>query len=246
MFLMVGTAGAIALWFMVRHWLPIAWREPGSAELYLTGVVGALLLLTPIAFAIAKRGGRSRAPLLWFNAHVLCSLLGTVLIVIHSAGFIRRPPALLLLVIAALAVLGTWARLRGSRQMAATFASKPFTFASPEPETREQLRSLIAQKRALLDRLDPKKDEGTFSVTLGHLLRQPRPALAYLALARKEAHLLGVRRAVGLAQSWWRPLHMGIAWIFLLGVLIHVITVTFFAGYVADGQPVTWWHITEW
>jgi uncharacterized protein YhhL (DUF1145 family) len=65
-------------------------------------------------------------------------------------------------------------------------------------------------------------------------------------LAREESRLLGVRRAVGPAQAWWRPLHMLIAWVFILGVLVHVVTVTFFAGYVADGGPVTWWHLTAW
>ena len=32
----------------------------------------------------------------------------------------------------------------------------------------------------------------------------------------------------------------------VLGVLTHVVTVTFFAGYVAGGGPITWWHLTEW
>ena len=39
---------------------------------------------------------------------------------------------------------------------------------------------------------------------------------------------------------------MAIAWIFVLGVLIHVLTVTFFAGYVADGGVITWWHLAQW
>jgi len=25
-----------------------------------------------------------------------------------------------------------------------------------------------------------------------------------------------------------------------------VITVTFFAGYVADGGPINWWHLADW
>ncbi len=28
--------------------------------------------------------------------------------------------------------------------------------------------------------------------------------------------------------------------------VIHVITVTVFAGYVADGRAVYWWRIAEW
>ena len=237
---------AIAAWFALRPWLAPAWREPGSPQLYLSGVAGALLLLVPAAFALAKRGGRSRDPRAWFNAHVGCSLAGAVLIAAHSGGFLRRPPALLLAAIVALAALGVWARLAGARRMAATFASKTHVFAPPDAGTRERLRQLIAEKVVLLEQIDMQANEGTFSVTLPHLLRAPRLALAYRRLAREESRLLGTRGAVGAAQAWWRPLHLALAWIFVLGVVIHVVTVTFFAGYVAGGGPITWWHLTEW
>lgn len=244
--LIAGAVLTIAAWFIVRHWLPQMWRMPGSPALYLSGIAGATLLLVPAAFALAKRGGASRNPVGWFNAHVICASLGAVLIAIHSGGFLRRPPALLLAAIVALAALGVWARVRGARRMAATFASKAPAFNVPDPVTRERLRDLLADKRRLLARLDPTAQEGTFSVTLPHWLRAPRLALAYQHLAREEARLLGTRRAVGLAQGWWRPLHMLLAWLFVLGVLMHVVTVTFFAGYVAGGGPITWWHLAAW
>ena len=237
---------AVALWFMARPWLPAAWREPGSPELYFTGVAGVALLLVPVAFAIAKRGGGSADPRGWFNAHIYCSLAGMVLIAIHSGGFLHRPPALLLLALVALAALGVWARVRGSRRMAATFASKAPAFSVPDAAARERLRRIIAEKRRLLAQLDPQANEGTFSVNLPHFLRKPRLALAYRRLAREESLLLGTRRAVSAQQAWWRPLHMALAWIFVLGVLVHVVTVTFFAGYVAGGGPITWWHLTAW
>jgi hypothetical protein len=244
--LLTVAVAAIAAWFALRSWLAPAWRTPGSPELYLTGVAGVLLLLVPAAFALAKRGGASRNPRAWFNAHVYCSLAGAVLIAAHSGGFLRRPPALLLLALAALAALGVWARLRGASRMAATFASKTLTFRVPDEATRARLRQLIAEKRTVLAKLDASASEGTFSVTLAHLLRAPRLALAYRRLEREEARLLGTRAAVGAAQAWWRPVHMALAWIFVLGVLIHVLTVTFFAGYVAGGGAIHWWHLAAW
>ena len=244
--LTAGAIAAVALWFTLRAWLPEAWRTPGSPQLYLVGVAGAMLLLVPGMFAFVKRSGHSRAPLLWFNLHVSCSLLGAVLIAAHSGGFLRRPPALLLLAIIALAVLGVWARIRGARRMAATFGSKTHAFPPPEPATRARLRALIEEKRRLLAQLDPAAAEGTFSITLAHLAKRPRLALAYLRLAREEARLIGARAAVSRAQAWWRPVHQLLAWVFVLGVLIHVVTVTFFAGYVAGGGPITWWHLAAW
>lgn len=244
--LTVAAVMAIVLWFALRGALPEMWRTPGSPALYFTGVAGVLLLLVPVAFVLAKRGGHSANPVGWFNAHIVCSLAGMVLIAIHSGGFLRRPPALLLLALLALAALGVWARVRGSRRMAATFASKAPAFNVPDAATRERLRALIIEKRRLLAELDPQATEGTFSVNLPHFLSHPRLALAYRKLAREESLLLGSRRAVPAQQAWWRPLHMALAWLFVLGVVIHVVTVTFFAGYVADGGPITWWHLTAW
>lgn len=244
--LTAAAAAAVLWWFAIRGFLPEPWRTPGSPELYLTGVFGVILLLVPAAFVLAKRSGYSANPVGWFNAHILCSLAGMVLIAMHSGGFLRRPPALLLLALVALAVLGVWARVRGSRRMAATFASKAPAFAVPDAGTRERLRALIVEKRRLLAVLDPQAGEGTFSVNLPHFMCSPRLALAYRRLAREESQLLGSRRAVSVEQAWWRPLHMALAWLFVLGVVIHVVTVTFFAGYVADGGPITWWHLTAW
>ena len=241
-----GAVAAIVAWFAVRPLLPEAWRVPGSPELYLTGIAGVALLLVPVAFVLMKRGGRSANPLGWFNAHVACSLAGMVLIAVHSGGFLRRPPALLLLALVALAVLGVWARVRGSRRMAATFSTKAPAFRVPDSATRDRLRQIIAEKRRLLQLLDPQAAEGTFSANLPHFIRHPRLAMAYRRLSREETLLLGTRQAVSAAQAWWRPLHMALAWLFVAGIAVHVITVTFFAGYVADGGPITWWHITAW
>ncbi len=130
--------------------------------------------------------------------------------------------------------------------MAATFGSKVAAFSSPDAATRARLASIIARKRTLLPALAPQANEGSFSVTLPLLLRNPGTALAYRAFEREEARLLGTRRAVPAAQAWWRPLHLAIAWAFLAGVLIHVVTVTFFAGYVADYGPIGWWHLSAW
>lgn len=244
---LAGTAmAAMGAWFSMRPLIPEAWLVPGSPELYLAGIAGVTLLLVPVAFVLAKRGGSSANPVGWFNAHVACSLAGMVLIAIHSGGFLRRPPALLLLALLALAILGIWARVRGSRHMAATFSTKAPAFRVPDHAARERLRQIIVEKRRLLETLDPQATEGTFSVNLPHVVRNPRLALAYRRLAREETMLLGTRQAVPARQAWWRPLHMALAWLFVLGIVIHVITVTFFAGYVADGGPITWWHLRAW
>jgi len=32
----------------------------------------------------------------------------------------------------------------------------------------------------------------------------------------------------------------------VVGIIAHVITTVFFAGYVADGREIYWWHLTDW
>jgi hypothetical protein len=245
--LLAGAAVVLLLYFLVlRPGLSTAWRTPGSTELYVTGVAGGLLLLVSVAFVLAKRTGRGGPAPAWFIAHVVCGTLGTVLVAIHSAGYFRRAPALLLLALLALIVLGVRARVRLSRRMASTFATKQRAFFQTIPIDRAAIARVIESKRALLVHLDGNAREGTFSPTLAHWLRAPGATWRYARLAREESRLIGARNSVGAEQAWWRPLHLALAALFVFGLVVHVITVTFFAGYAAQGGPITWWHVTQW
>jgi hypothetical protein len=245
--LVAGAVAVLVLYFSaIQPALPPAWRTPGSPELYLTGVAGAALLLVSMGFVLAKRTGRGGPAPAWFVAHVVGGTAGAVLVAVHSAGFLRRAPALLFLALVALVVLGVWARTRGAARMAATFSSRRTSFAPADPATRQQFAPIIAAKRALLSELDPSASEATFSPTLSHWIRSPGLTRRYTSLVREENRLMGTRASVGLVQAWWRPLHLAIAYLFVLGLVVHVITVTFFAGYVAGGGPITWWHLKDW
>lgn len=245
--LLVGaTAGAILLYFLIQPRMPAAWRTPGSPELYLMGVSGAALLLMAAGFSVAKRGRSTASPVAWFAAHVNLACVGSLCIAIHSAGNLGRPPALLILALLGLAALGVWARVYGAKRMAATLGTKRPAFGAPDPALQARLRDLIARKQAALATLDPAAREATFSPNLSHWTRHPLLTLGYLRLVREEEDLIGTRRSVGGAQAYWRALHLALAGLFVIGLVIHVITVTFFAGYVADGGEIHWWHLTKW
>jgi hypothetical protein len=247
---LIGMVAAIVLslllYFAVLPLLPQALRTPGSPVLYAVGAFGACLLLVSMAFVLAKRTGRGGSPPAWFYAHVVASSLGTVLVAIHSAGYLRRPPALLFLALAALILLGVWARVWLSRRISGTFGTKHGHFAVRGLDLRARLSDVVARKVALLRVLDPGAAEGTFSPTLAHWLRHPRLSARYARLVRVENRLIGTREMVSLQQAYWRAVHLALAYTFVAGLIIHVITVTFFAGYVADGGPITWWHLAAW
>jgi hypothetical protein len=242
----LGTAAAVILFFALRRFLPSAWSMPGSPELYLTGVLGAVLALTPFAYFVAKRSGYSENPPAWFIAHAVAGCIGVGLLIVHSGLYIRRPPALLLAGGLFLIVQGAWARIYLSHRIAGTFGGKFRAFLSPDPPDKALLAQIIDAKRTLLATLDADKSEATFRPTLAHWLAHPLLAWRYARLARAEMALIGQRRAVSPAQAYWRALHMAVAALFLLGLAIHVVTVTFFAGYVADGGPIHWWHLADW
>lgn len=238
--------GLLCVYFVLLPYLPEIMHQPGGPIVYLFGVAGTLLLLVAAAFVFVKRTGRGGSPVSWFIAHIVCGNIGLVLVAVHTTGKFDRPPALLLLSLLALMALGIWARVLASRTMADTFGTKLAGFAAPDAERLARLRAIIDQKVELLARLDPGAQEATFSVTLSHLVRRPVDAVAYLRLVRLEQRMMGTRSSVGPAQAWWRPIHLLLATAFIIGLLIHIVMVTFFAGYVADGGPVTWWHITAW
>ena len=244
--LVAGTAGLTALFFIVRPVLPAAWSTPGSPELYLIGVLGAALCLTPFAFSIAKRSGRADSPPAWFIAHVVAATLGVALALVHSGLHVGRPPALLLAGGVFLVVQGAWARVRLAHRVAGVFGGRYAAIVGTGGVDKERLRALIDAKTALLTRLDREADEALFSPTLSHWRRHPWLSLRYARLAKAESALVGRRGDVSPILAHWRALHIAVAFLFLAGLAVHVVTVTFFAGYVADGGPIGWWHLTAW
>jgi len=211
-----------------------------------SAIIAALLLLVPVGFTLNKRTGAGGSPTRWFVAHVLATVVGTVLAAIHGAAQLDGPPALLLIAIAALVATGVIARVYLSRNMSATFGTKRAAFRAPDENRSAQLHQLIDRKRKKLQDLDPAAEEATFSLTLRHWLCKPHRALAYHQLQSAESRLIGTRQSVGGAQAWWRPLHVALGYILVAGLLVHIITVTFFAGYVADGREIYWWYLTAW
>ncbi|MDE0330930.1 MAG: hypothetical protein OXL41_03595 [Nitrospinae bacterium] len=245
-YLVFAAAVVLVTFFAFQRELPREWHLPGSPTLYLIGVAGTVLLCVSMVFVVTKRTGAGGSPLGWFSAHVVTATLGGVLVTIHSAGFLRYAPALLLVALLVLVILGVWARVRLSKNMAATFASREESFSPPGSENRERLARLIEEKESLLSRIEPGADEGVFSPRLKHWFSRPGLTLAYARLIGRENKLLGVRSGVSPAQAYWRIVHVVLAYLFILGIVGHVVTVTFFAGYVSGGEEIYWWHLTKW
>ena len=244
--LVAGITGLTTLFFIVRPVLPAAWSIPGSPELYLIGVLGAALCLTPFAFSIAKRSGRADSPPAWFIAHVVAATVGVALLLVHSGLHVRRPPALLLAGGLFLIVQGAWARVWLAHRVAGVFGGRYAAIVGTGGIDKERLRALIDAKTALLTRLDREADEALFSPTLSHWCRHPWLSLRYVRLAKAESALVGRHGDISPVLAHWRTLHIAVAFLFLAGLIVHVVTVTFFAGYVADGGPIGWWHLAAW
>lgn len=237
---------ALAVYLMAKPTLGPLWQRPGTALLQPLAALGALLLLAPFAFSLGKRGGLSEVPNQLFVMHVGASILGIFLVSLHAIARLEGPPLVMLACLALLVVTGVLGRVELVHRIATTFGSKPKPFQAPDPEIKAELRRIIDAKTELLVHLDPAAKEAFFSVTLAHWLRAPLQSAAYARLARREAELMGARKSVHWLQAWWRPLHIALAWVFLAGLLTHAVVVTFFAGYVAEGREIYWWHLAAW
>lgn len=210
-------------------------------------IAGSLLLLTPAAFSIMKRSGASESPPGWFVLHVLASSAGCVLVAAHAAGgSLFSAPGLLLALLLFVVIQGLLARALLAPALATRFAASPASFTRPDPERQAAIARLIAAKQALLGHIDTTADEALFSPTLAHWLRHPLHCHRYQRLAAEESDLVGSRARAGALLTRWRLVHMLAAWLFLASLAVHVVLGTFFAGYVAEGDPVYWWHVTAW
>ena len=157
-----------------------------------------------------------------------------------GGGHLSRPPALLWLAAVGLVALGAYGRLLSGQFVHAQFLSNPFAFLPARPAESVPIGALVAEKQALLARLEPGAHEAVFALAPHHWLRRPLLSARYARLAWREERLVRahVDRARGpheLLQRWWRMLLIVLAFAVLFGLLAHVLTVTFFAGYAAEG-----------
>lgn len=239
-----GAAALAALGLAALFLLPESLARPGSPLLQSLAIAGALLLLASFAAAMRKRlGGPGREGV---SRHVMLACIGFALVATHTTGTVTKMPSTLLVILVLLMALGAWARTEGARRMSATFGTKPAGFRPQDEETRGKLKALIAEKRSLLTGLEPGANEGTFSPGVRHWLRAPLATLAYRRAMARESALVGAREPLSTAQARWRLAHQLLAWAFVIGLLIHVVVVTFFAGYAAEGREIYWWHVTDW
>ncbi len=242
---LAGFVFVVASLIMLRPGAP----APGSPLAQLCGALGALLLLTPLAFVIMKRSGLSNSPPAWFIAHVLATSLGSCLIFIHvAAGNWFTPPGIVLLLLVFLILQGSLLRAVFSRGFSLLFArsSAASGFSAPATLDKDALQRVIDAKIHLLRSLDPSAEEALFSPALKHWLQNPWKSFKYLRLAESEARMVGARASAGIELSWSRRIHMLAALGFYLGLISHLVVVLFFAGYAADGDTIDWWYITDW
>jgi len=222
---------------------------PGSPLAQLCGALGALLLLAPLAFVVMKRSGFADSPPAWFIGHVLATSLGSCLIFIHvAAGNWLTPPGIILLLMAFLVLQGSLLRAFFARGFSLLFARSSIAsgFRAPGNLDKAALQQVIEAKTRLLQTIDPAADEALFSPALKHWLHQPWKSARYLALAEREARMVGARASAGIGLSWSRRIHLLAALGFYLGLISHIVVVLFFAGYAAAGGPIDWWYITAW
>lgn len=241
--------GTVACYVLLPIGRPGGLR-PGEPLSHLLGLVGSLLMLFGLAYPLVKRTRLSFLKLHWNTLHMLFGAAGLACVTLHLAGHFTRPPVLVWLAALGLVVLGAYGRLLSGRFVHAQFASNPFAFLPTRPTEAEPIRAVVRAKQEMLARLQPGASEAVFSLALHHWVRRPLGAARFARLAWREERMVRAhgdrpRGAHHLLQRWWRTLHLTLAALLLIGLLAHVVAVTFFAGYAAEGGEIYWWHLRQ-
>lgn len=228
---------------------PITQHEPGSPAGQWAALLGTIALLTPALFSLMKRSGVSDNPPFWFITHVVCATIGVYFILFHAGGGDwLSPPGIVLFLMLFLVIQGAYLRVAISDRFAHLFARSAVSggFGTAAKFDKAELQALIEQKQRLLKNLDSDAEEALFSPALRHWLTHPRLTLRYQRMVEEEAQMIGARASAGFSLAWSRRIHMIAAALFFIGLVAHVITVLFFAGYAAGGDQINWWYITDW
>jgi len=228
-------------------------QRPGAPVGQWLGVAAAIaMLLTflylPVRRSAALESGKPRYQFI----HTLVGILGLALALAHSRGRLTHPPAFVLLAAIGLMVTGVYGRVVSPKRLGAAFgrAALPYSAIRGGSGRPDAIDALVEMKRAVLARLDPPASEARFVLRTHHWLRRPLLACRYFRLASRERRLIESLPAaavgeVSLAERLWRRVHVWLAWLFVVGLLGHVVTTLFFAGYVADGREIYWWHLRK-
>lgn len=257
------TLGIVALALLVGAVLGIvmipAWTHwdlrPGSPLGQILGIAAGVLLLGTLRYVVIRRSDRpgEDKPSAQ-RLHALAGSVGVALALVHSQATLREWSALVLLAALGLFATGLYGRLVAPGRFSDHFGANalPYlasgaTTSAPSGESRRRLE----HKRRILSTLDPAAREATFVLRLRHWLARPRLAWRYWRLASDErsAHRRLPESAVSrapFAERVWRRGHLVLSVLFVIGLVAHILTVLFFAGYVAGDRTVYWWHFTAW
>ena len=226
------------------QYLPFELRQPGSPLLQSLAIIGSVLLLLSFLAVLAKRFGKSGKK--GFKAHVWLATVGFILIIAHSGLAILSIPGILIILLLIITALGIYARLVLSRKMGNVFGTKRTGFSKPDETMQNELNKLINYKQRLLKKIDPSANEAFFYIQAKNWIKTTILAFRYYQAIEREPIILETRKSVSFVQAYYRSIHRLLSIAFLLGLIIHVITTIFFAGYVAEDRHIYWWHITKW
>lgn len=227
--------------------------RPGSVVGQSLGIVAAVLMLGSISYVLVRRSNSERSKPRAQLLHSLIGSVGVATAVVHSHVYLREWSAWVVLAAIGLLATGLYGRLLSPQRVGRAFGRKALPFMSAaDGFAHLELDDLMKKKQALAAAFGNEQlPERQFVLRLHHWRRHPLLAYRYQGLAAQERrqiarHPLCSTASASLPERWWRRAHLFLAVLFVVGVLTHVVTTVFFAGYVADGREIYWWHLTDW
>jgi hypothetical protein len=226
------------------------------------GIVGTLMILTNLLYLVRRRFARYMPSWVgsmkaWLNAHVFTGLVGSVLVVFHSAFQLRTPIAtvtsvsLAIVVVTGLVGLYLYAlvpkaglkpladRLAEIRPLLPGLVAQVEAFVKKTPATMlphdaSFTRTLITIPRWVLEARARRRDlrEAVRADKMVRVLERTDPALAksfVVELGNLSAKEVDTNAGAAMMRSW-RSLHRFLALLMIVSVSVHI-GVAWFYGF---------------
>jgi hypothetical protein len=232
-----GTLAWLLILLLLFLWL--GWffhvdpRFPGSLAGSALGIGGAVLMLVPLAYTVAKRAfGVRGAPLrVFLTVHIYAALIGAILAVLHTGHKFDNPLGLMLTALMLVVVASGFVGRYLLRQCSAQLGDKRRQRSALEPAFEAARRDALARAAAV-------GQTGRLGLALRAVLPWPGGDPELRRTLRAAAEIVDAAAALDSSialhermQRWfrrWMRFHLTLTTLLYVALIAHVVVVAYY------------------
>ncbi len=179
------------------------------------GNIGSLLMLSGVIYSFKKRWNKPRGSTpFWLKHHELVSVLGAVLVLIHSNGSFDGLAGMAIIMMIIITISGFIGHY--------IYTLIPRNSLGKEKELAELKRELVTFKNEL--RKDQQNRADEIKISNSHIELENK-------IKKLNIQIRNLEHARNLLSNW-RTLHIPMTILFLITVIIHIISSLYYGSYL--------------